>query len=94
MDFRSGLAAALALTAMMLAGITPLSARECRIVADAPPGVRMPPQVGCQPVRATAAKTQQPPNLRAGREPGFIDLGNGTELRIGGRMRAESVVHR
>ena len=30
-----------------------------------------------------------PARLRAGRRPGSIDLGNGTELTVGGRVRME-----
>ena len=30
-----------------------------------------------------------PDRLKAGRTPGLIDLGNGTEVRIGGRVRME-----
>lgn len=35
-----------------------------------------------------------PSRSRAGRTPGFIDLGNGTEVRIGGRVRTEYDVRR
>lgn len=30
-----------------------------------------------------------PDRVKAGRIPGFVDLGNGTELRIGGRVRMD-----
>lgn len=47
---------------------------------DAPPGVRLPDRPECReaapaPVRATA--------------PGFIDLGNGTSVRVSGRAAYE-----
>lgn len=47
---------------------------------DAPPGVRLPDRPECReappaPVRASA--------------PGFIDLGNGTSLRVSGRAAYE-----
>lgn len=48
---------------------------------DAPPGVRLPDRPGC---RERAARE----NLKA-TAPGSIDLGGGTSLRIGGRVRAD-----
>lgn len=30
-----------------------------------------------------------PDRVKSGRQPGFIDLGDGAELRVGGRVRAE-----
>ena len=35
-----------------------------------------------------------PNKVRAGREPGFIDLGQGSELRVGGRVRMDYDVRR
>lgn len=35
-----------------------------------------------------------PDRVRAGRRPGFIDLGNGTEVRIGGRVRLDADTRR
>jgi hypothetical protein len=35
-----------------------------------------------------------PDKVRAGREPGFIDLGQGSELRVGGRVRMDYDVRR
>jgi hypothetical protein len=32
--------------------------------------------------------------VKAGRQPGFIDLGNGAELRIGGQVDAEALRRR
>ena len=32
--------------------------------------------------------------VRAGRDPGFVDLGNGTEVRVGGRVRMDYDVRR
>jgi hypothetical protein len=63
------------------------SARDCRPAADAPPGVRVPDRPGCKPAQTPKAAE---PGLKAGREPGFVDLGNGTEVRIGGRVRVET----
>lgn len=31
----------------------------------------------------------EPDRVRAGRDPGFVDLGNGTEVRVGGRVRMD-----
>ena len=33
-------------------------------------------------------------HVRAGKAPGFVDLGNGTEVRISGRVRADSILKR
>ena len=81
----SRLAAAAAIAA--LSGL-PALARDCRPV-EAPPGVRMPDQVGCKSSRATAKTRAEPSGLRSGRQPGWIDLGNGTEVRISGGVDFE-----
>ena len=79
--------------AVVLAGILPASAKDCRI-ADAPPGVRVQVPPGCEaPKGSVTTKPGQAP-VKTGREPGFVDLGNGTEVRIGGRVRADTVFHR
>jgi hypothetical protein len=85
---RIGIAAGL-----LLACIQPGSAKDCRI-PDAPPGVRVQLPPGCEAAKAppTTKGGQQP--ARTGREPGFVDLGNGTEVRIGGGVRADTVFHR
>jgi hypothetical protein len=62
-------------------------AGDCRR-ENLPPGVHVPQQVGCKPVRAPPGDKKRP-GVRAGREPGFIDLGNGTELRISGEADVE-----
>ena len=61
--------------------ISPGEAKGCRR-ENVPPGVRVAQQVGCKPTPQEAAKERAV--LKAGRRPGFIDLGNGTELRISG----------
>lgn len=92
MKGRFGIAAGL-----LIACLSPAAAAECRFT-DVPPGVRVKPPLGCEasrtrtgpvPVQAPAAERQ-----KVGRTPGFIDLGNGTELRIGGRVRVDTVFHR
>lgn len=36
----------------------------------------------------------EPDRERAGREPGFVDLGNGTEVRVGGRVQMDQELRR
>ncbi|MET0526810.1 MAG: hypothetical protein ABW003_00420 [Microvirga sp.] len=64
------------------------AAKECRM-PDLPPGVqvRVPPE--CQGV-----VKQRTENDRVKAAPGAIDLGYGTTVRIGGRVRAETTVRR
>ncbi len=81
------LPAALLIAAAGLPTASPAQTRDCR-PWDLPPGVRMPDRPGCPPARVPEARP------RPGREPGFIDLGNGTEVRINGRIRAEGRVDR
>jgi hypothetical protein len=67
-------------------------AKECR-TPHLPPGkeVRLPP--GCdEPLPASRSKAERRDGLRA--EQGFIDLGNGTQVRISGRVRTEFGVSR
>ena len=77
-----------AAAAMVSLSSIPAPARDCRPV-EAPPGVRVPEQVGCKPGRATAKTQAQPHAVRSGRQPGWIDLGNGTEVRISGGVGFE-----
>ncbi|WP_414471267.1 hypothetical protein [Microvirga sp. M2] len=67
---------------LMTAG--PALAKECRI-PDPKPGqaLRLPPE--CKDVARPGPKAEA---LRS--EPGAIDFGNGTTLRIGGSVRAET----
>ena len=72
----------------------PGAARDCRPV-EAPPGVRLPERAGCKPpdkpgdTPPAVARGTKPAAARAGRAPGFIDLGNGTQVRIGGEVDVE-----
>jgi hypothetical protein len=52
---------------------------------DLPEGAHLPPQPGC------SGRDRAP---RRGRGDGFVDLGNGTSVRIGGRAAAEYGVRR
>jgi hypothetical protein len=47
---------------------------------------------GCKP--AEQLRPYDPDAERAGRRPGFVDLGNGTEVRVGGRTRLDYDVRR
>jgi hypothetical protein len=67
-------------------------AKECRI-PDVPPGVRLhlPPECEAS-VRRGAYKGDKPNHVRG--NEGFTDLGNGTQIRVNGRVRAEVGVRR
>ena len=68
-------------------------AKECPSHANVPPGVRMPEQAGCK-ARAPEPSRSVTPRAKGGRAPGFIDLGNGAELRIGGQVDFEAGARR
>lgn len=72
-----GLALLMGLGGSAGAGERPVS-RLCP--EDAPEGVRLPPRPGCRDEALRAAP-------RDGE--GFVDLGNGTHLRVGGRTRLD-----
>jgi hypothetical protein len=77
---------------LLIAAGGPALAKECRM-PDVPPGVRVQVPPECRDRfqdRRTEAERQN--SLRAGE--GFIDLGNGTQVRIGGRVRAEATGRR
>jgi hypothetical protein len=83
---RFGLLAAAAALVPLASG--PAVARDCR-PREAPPGVRVAQPVGCKPQPATSKNEVKPPAVRSGRGPGWIDLGNGTEVRISGSVGVE-----
>lgn len=67
-------------------------AKECRM-PDVPPGVRVQLPPGCKdPIRSGRLEAGRQDSLRANQ--GFIDLGNGTQVRIGGRVRVEAGARR
>ena len=72
-------------TFALLACAAPAQAKDCTR-GDAPPGVRLPEKPGCG---TAPARPDDDPALKAGRRPGFIDFGNGMEVRIGGRVRLD-----
>ena len=83
-----------AAVAIVFVGVLPVGAKTCRAAHDVPPGVRVPLAPGCKAALGQATQAREPQQLRTGQRSGFIDLGNGTEVRINGRVRAETVFHR
>ena len=75
-------------TALLISVSGPALAKECRT-----PDARAQQPRECrdrfQDRRLEAARQE---SLKA--SPGFIDLGNGTQVRIGGRIRAEVIGRR
>ena len=63
-------------------------ARDCR-VPEAPPGVRVAERPGCKLRSPDPRRGAIPGRVKAGPAPGFIDLGNGAQFRIGGRADVE-----
>ncbi|MCB8821029.1 hypothetical protein [Microvirga rosea] len=73
---------------LVLASTDAAMAKECRM-PKAPPGVALQVPPECQSQDLRDAKNRAPQEgLR--RENGFIDLGGGTQVRIGGSVRAET----
>ena len=73
------------LLAVLLLAAGPAAA-ECR-PGDLQPEAKGERAAAC---REEASRRLDDQRLRAGSQPGFIDLGNGTEVRIGGRARVEA----
>jgi hypothetical protein len=63
-------------------------ARDCR-VSEAPPGIRVAERSGCKPRSPDPRQGAIPGRVKAGPAPGFIDLDNGAQVRIGGRADVE-----
>jgi hypothetical protein len=81
-----------ALLAIAGLGVGPAVAKECR-TPDLPEGVRVQLPAECKdPVRTGSGRTNEQARLRS--DSGMIDLGNGTKVQIGGRVRAEMGVRR
>ncbi len=73
------------LAVLLIGSVSSALAKECR-TPDLPPGVQVQLPPGCKPSLSAGRKeVQSPDRLRA--NDGFIDLGNGTQVRIGGRVR-------
>jgi hypothetical protein len=65
-------------------------AKDCT-PTDVPPGVRVPERVGCKPQQATEPTHAKPrTRVKAGSQPGFIDLGGGLEVRISGQADVDA----
>lgn len=79
--------------ACLALGAGPSVAKDCR-VPEAPPGVRVQPPVGCEPTGRDVRKAGTGAAMRSASEPGLIDLGNGTQVRVGGRVRVEAGTRR
>jgi hypothetical protein len=70
----------------------PAFAKDCRI-PDPVPGVRAQLPPGCKTsVQAGRAEAGRRDSLEANQ--GFVDIGNGTKVRIGGRVRVEAGARR
>ena len=75
-----------------IAAVGPAAAKECRM-PDVPPGVRVQLPPGCdRQERSVAADSRRQDRIRG--ESGFVDIGNGTTVRIGGRVRVDMGVRR
>ncbi|MFC4174785.1 hypothetical protein ACFOYU_22485 [Microvirga sp. GCM10011540] len=75
----------------LLIAAGPALAKECRM-PDVPPGipVHLPPE--CRHLDRREAKSSVHSDMRGG--DGFVDLGHGTKVRVGGRVRAETGLRR
>ncbi|MBB3019786.1 hypothetical protein FHR70_002851 [Microvirga lupini] len=80
------------LSLLLIGAAGPALAKDCR-TPHLPPGmeVRLPP--GCEePLPPRGSKEERRGGLKG--EQGFIDLGNGTQVRISGRVRTEFGISR
>jgi hypothetical protein len=66
----------------------PATAKDCRVPKDV--GMRTKPPAGCGLPPKDERSVDFDGRFLKGKE-GFIDLGNGTQLRVTGRVRAESI---
>jgi hypothetical protein len=72
--------------------VTPALAVDCRRSADLPKEIAR-RQLDCRGVSGGEAPTGNARRSLSG-EKGFIDLGNGTSVRISGRVRADTLYRR
>jgi hypothetical protein len=80
------------LSLLLIASAGSALAKDCR-TPHLPPGMEVRLPSGCEePLPAGRPKAERRGSHRA--EQGFIDLGNGTQVRISGRVRAEFGVSR
>ena len=80
------------LSVFLLAAGGSALAKECRM-PDVPPGARVQLPPGCDNLVRTGRPDSEKLNDAKGNQ-GFIDLGNGTRIRVNGRVRAEFGVRR
>jgi len=76
---------AICLSALLL-GFGPAVAKECRM-PDLPPGARVAVPPECRDRLRSKDSQADQDGLQADR--GFVDLGNGTKVRVGGQIGAE-----
>jgi hypothetical protein len=82
----------LASLVLALAGTESAVAKECRM-PDLRPGVRVQLPPGCKdPIKTGVDRADEQSRLRS--DAGSIDLGNGTKVKVGGRVRAEVGIRR
>lgn len=78
--------------ALLVCAGAPALAKECRM-PDVPPGVQVQVPPECRDrFQDRRAQAEKQDSLKASQ--GFIDLGNGTQVRVGGRVRAEAAGRR
>jgi hypothetical protein len=73
---------------VLLAGTAASEARDCRAPASDLPGVRLQPPPGCEAKQA-GPRARGRERVRQGSDPGFIDLGNGSQVKISGSVRVD-----
>jgi hypothetical protein len=80
------------LSLLLIGAAGPALAKDCR-TPHLPPGMEIRRLPGCEePLPASRSKAERRDGLRT--EQGFIDLGNGTQVRISGRVRTEFGISR
>ena len=78
--------------AFLLIGTGAALAKECRI-PDLPPGMRVQLPPHCkEPTRMGRTQSAKQDRLRG--DDGFVEIGDGTRVRIGGRVRTEFGIRR
>lgn len=77
--------------ALLIGSVSSTLAKECRM-PDHPPGSEVRSLPSCKDLARGRSEAERQGSLRGNQ--GFIDLGNGTQVRINGRVRAEFGVRR
>ncbi|MBA1157496.1 hypothetical protein [Microvirga mediterraneensis] len=78
--------------ALLVCAGAPALAKECRM-PNVPPGVQVHVPPECRDrFQERRAQVERQDSLKTSQ--GFIDLGNGTQVRVGGRVRAEAIGRR